>query len=333
MQEIDEIKDQYRKKKFGTRRVLRVFGVLLFLVGCSLFLYPFINEFFAQQAVKQEIAQAFAPNQSRDNAGNAQSFANIISQKRPKSGDASYEYLEKYNAQVRNGTAGAINDPWGMGPDNQEIDSLGFSGGVVGCLTIGRLNETIPLYLGAGSIQLSKGASVVAGTSAPLGGKGNNCVIAAHRGSWSGLPMFRDIEDLKKGDLLYIETPWDSLHYQVVEAKVISPDDVDSVRPQLERDLITLLTCHPYGHNYQRYLVYCERVEVSSEEVLLDNNGFRSLPELIQQATLPSKSVELTLERWVRVVVLLILLSLLIAGIVILIRMFIRFLHIFISKT
>ena len=26
------------------------------------------------------------------------------------------------------------------------------------------------------------------------------------------------------------------------------------------KDMVTLVTCHPYPHNYQRYLVYCERV-------------------------------------------------------------------------
>ena len=37
-------------------------------------------------------------------------------------------------------------------------------------------------------------------TSLPLGKRDSNCVIAAHRG-YQGIPYFRDIEELKIGDL------------------------------------------------------------------------------------------------------------------------------------
>lgn len=48
--------------------------------------------------------------------------------------------------------------------------------------------------------------------------------------------------------------------YKVERIEVISPDEIDKIRIQEGKDMVTLVTCHPYPHNYQRYLVYCERV-------------------------------------------------------------------------
>ena len=54
---------------------------------------------------------------------------------------------------------------------------------------------------------------------------------------------------------------WGTLTYKVREIKIISPDDIESILIQPGKDMITLLTCHPYasGGKY-RYLVYCDRV-------------------------------------------------------------------------
>lgn len=55
---------------------------------------------------------------------------------------------------------------------------------------------------------------------------------------------------------------WGTLHYSVVETKIIQPNDIDAIKIQPGRDLITLLTCHPYASGgRQRFLVICERME------------------------------------------------------------------------
>ena len=105
-----------------------------------------------------------------------------------------------------------------------------------------------------------KGAGHLSETSIPIGGNNTNSVIAAHRGMKSH-PMFRDIENLSIGDEVKITNMWDELIYKVVETKVINPDEISEVLIQEGRDLITLITCHPYTKNYQRYVVYCERQE------------------------------------------------------------------------
>ena len=84
-------------------------------------------------------------------------------------------------------------------------------------------------------------------------------VVAAHRG-YRGIPYFRDIEQLKTGDQVIIRNPWERLDYRVTKIKVIDPYDMDKILIQKEKDMVTLLTCHPYrGHGRYRYVVYCMR--------------------------------------------------------------------------
>ena len=48
--------------------------------------------------------------------------------------------------------------------------------------------------------------------------------------------------------------------YTVADMKIINPTDVDKILIQEGRDLLTLLTCHPYGTGGRyRLVVYCER--------------------------------------------------------------------------
>lgn len=123
------------------------------------------------------------------------------------------------------------------------------------------MKVTLPLYIGASELNMSLGAAVLSETSMPIGGENTNCVISGHRG-YSGAPYFRDIENLKIGSKVYITNPWDTLMYKVVKIDVINPDDVSSILIQEGKDMITLLTCHPYmSHGKYRYVVYCERAK------------------------------------------------------------------------
>ena len=121
------------------------------------------------------------------------------------------------------------------------------------------MDVKLPLYLGASLENMRKGAAIMGETSLPLGTKNSNCVIAAHRG-YEGIPYFREIEKLKVGDRVIIKNPWEKLTYRVEEIKIIQPDDSNQIKIQKGKDMVTLLTCHPYrGHGRYRYVVYCIR--------------------------------------------------------------------------
>ena len=175
-----------------------------------------------------------------------------------KEGDPTYEALTEYSEEVREGTGDKVNDPFAL--SGADLNEMGLPDGLVGTIEVPALGVTLPLYLGATYENMSWGAAVVAGTSMPVGGESSNCVIAAHRGVWRGVQMFRDIEQMQIGDTVTIETPWDSLTYRAVEIRVVEPDDVESLAVREGKDMVTLLTCHPYLVSSHRYLVYCERV-------------------------------------------------------------------------
>ena len=151
------------------------------------------------------------------------------------------------------------------GPDSYEespfvLSYFGLPDEVFGVITIPKMELEMPLYLGASEQNMANGAAVLAQTSIPIGGVNTNAVIAGHRG-YGGYKYFMDIELLEPGDEITITNLWGKLTYAVTEIQIISPDDVDAILIQPGRDLITLLTCHPYasGGKY-RYLVFCERV-------------------------------------------------------------------------
>lgn len=168
------------------------------------------------------------------------------------------EWLEGYNQKVANGEIAIASDPFTFTEAIGLFGSQGLNDGLIGYIEIPAMSCSLPLYLGSSEEHMAKGATVVSGSSVPLGEESSNCVIAAHRG-YGDAPMFRDIEKLAVGDEVRVCSPWEQLTYTVVGTKIIDPSDSSAVGVQQGRDLVTLVTCHPYGYNTYRYVVECER--------------------------------------------------------------------------
>ena len=140
-----------------------------------------------------------------------------------------------------------------------DLAAYGVGDEIIGVLEIPTLDLTMPVYLGASDEHLALGAAVLGSTSAPIGGDSTNCVIAGHRG-WRGADYFRHIDRLQVGDTVQLTNPWETLTYAVTDIQIIQPHEVEKIRIQPNRDLLTLLTCHPYASGgRQRYVVVCER--------------------------------------------------------------------------
>ena len=141
------------------------------------------------------------------------------------------------------------------------LADYGLDSEAIGVLSVPALNFEMPIYLGATDKHLSDGVAHLSQTSLPIGGNNTNSVIAGHRG-WYGADFLRYIEKLKIGDGVVITNLWEKLTYTVCEIKVIEPYQVEAIFIQPERELLTLLTCHPYATGgRQRYLVICERTK------------------------------------------------------------------------
>ena len=174
-----------------------------------------------------------------------------------------YEAMQTYNRQLYLFKQKKLDSKSAYEQSQFTLTDYGLPDEKFGIITIPKMDLEMPLFLGASEENMAAGAAVLSQTSIPLGSNNSNAVIAGHRG-YSGYPYFKEIELLEPGDEVIITNIWGTLTYVVTEIKIINPNDVNAILIQKDRDMITLLTCHPYasGGRY-RYLVFCERVEES----------------------------------------------------------------------
>ena len=166
--------------------------------------------------------------------------------------------LQEYNRQIYTEKQCNLTDLEAC-EEPADLTAYGIEDEIIGVLEIPAMELTMPVYLGASDDHLAAGAAVLGNTSAPIGGDNTNCVIAGHRG-WKGADYFRHIDKLAVGDTVKLTNLWETLTYTVADIQIIQPHEVDKIKIQPNRDLLTLLTCHPYASGgRQRYVVYCEK--------------------------------------------------------------------------
>ena len=167
--------------------------------------------------------------------------------------------LQEYNRQLYAEKQSSLIDLEACEEPAADLTTYGIEDEVIGVLEIPAMELIMPVYLGASEAHLAAGAAVLGNTSAPIGGNSTNCVIAGHRG-WRGADYFRHIDRLAVGDSVTLTNLWGTLTYTVADIQIIQPHEVDKIKIQQGRDLLTLLTCHPYASGgRQRYVVCCER--------------------------------------------------------------------------
>lgn len=171
------------------------------------------------------------------------------------------EQIEQYNSWLYEDKQLALTNAAAYEEAAFILTQYGLQDETFGLIYIPKFEVTLPLYLGANDENMANGAAVLGQTSIPIGGMNTNAVIAGHRG-WNGYPYFLHLDELQVGDLVYIDNIWALLKYEAVDIQIISPDDIDAIKIQEGRDLVTLLTCHPPNTGgRQRLLVFCERVD------------------------------------------------------------------------
>ena len=173
--------------------------------------------------------------------------------------------LQEYNRQLYAEKQCNLTDLEACEEPAADLTTYGIEDELIGILEIPAMELTMPVYLGASDAHLAAGAAVLGNTSAPIGGDNTNSVIAGHRG-WRGADYFRHIDKLAVGDTVKLTNLWEPLTYTVADIQIIQPHEVDKIKIQQGRDLLTLLTCHPYASGgRQRYVVYCEKLPTMSQ--------------------------------------------------------------------
>ena len=246
------------------RAFLIALMLLVFAAGLAFLLYPSLWG----AAVDQKISL------------NAQGFLNrdetaptipdvIVTVDSPTEPEETRDYPElwadmvRYNETIYTQGQAGLSCQYDYQKPSFTLTQYGLADEVFGVISIPAMELEMPIFLGATEQHMADGAAHLSQTSLPIGGTNTNCVIAGHRG-YNGASYFRYIDKLKVGDLVSVTNLWERLTYRVCEIKIIDPHDVTEILIQPGRELLTLLTCHPYASGgRQRYVVYCERVESS----------------------------------------------------------------------
>lgn len=116
----------------------------------------------------------------------------------------------------------------------------------------------LPVRHGTDDSSIATGAGHVYGTALPVGGEGNRTVLTAHTGMQSAT-LFDNLTDVKVGDIMVVETYGEKLTYKVTDIRTVLPSQSDALTAVPGKDLLTLMTCTPYGVNTHRLLVTGER--------------------------------------------------------------------------
>lgn len=228
---------------------------IIFLAGLSLLLYPFVANQWNNYRQKQLIS----------------GYEQVVSEKEAAEGidyDAERKKAEDYNEAL---LPCVLPDSFALaessGVDPVYMNTLNIAGDeMMGSVEIPKINIKIPIYHTTEEEVLNKGAGHLEGSSLPVGGANTHAVISAHRGLPSA-SLFTDLDQMKVGDHFLLHVLNETLCYEVDKISVVKPEDTSALAVEDGQDLVTLLTCTPYGVNTERLLVRGHRVPYVEEEV------------------------------------------------------------------
>ncbi len=174
---------------------------------------------------------------------------------------AQREAAEQYNAML----SGAAITEGGASASPLAYAQQLTVGGVMAYVDIPKINVYLPVQHGTDADTLERAVGHVVGTSLPVGGSSIHAVLSAHSGLASS-KLFSDIDQLAAGDTFYIHVLGEALAYKVDAINTVLPTDTSLLQIADGKDLVTLVTCTPFGVNTHRLLVRGHRVPYVPEQ-------------------------------------------------------------------
>lgn len=237
------------RKKLKEKLSFLIF-VIMIILGIAIILYPVISNHLSKINYQEIIDNYDFKVAKQKNSYNEQ----LVNEAR------------KYNSSL---TSLNITDVFQnqIGQSSSEYFSVlnVDNNGMMGYISIPKIDIKIPIYHGTSSDILQKGVGHLEGSSIPIGGENTHAVLSAHRGLPSSR-LFTDLDQLKVGDTFYIHILDEVLAYRVNQVLVVEPSDIDFLQIVKGKDYVTLVTCTPYAINTHRLLVRGERIEYSAQE-------------------------------------------------------------------
>ncbi|MDO5077743.1 class C sortase [Corynebacterium sp.] len=233
--------------------------ICIILVGMCVLLYPVIATQWnniQQQYVTEE-------------------YAKFVEEQPEELRNEMFESALRYNLE---NTGTPILDPWlaQVAEDNgdyQEYLAQLKTNGPMAQIIVPAAKVKLPVYHGSDEKTLEKGVGHLFGTSLPVGGESTHSVLTGHTGL-TNATLFDNLTDVRVGDAIYLNVLGNRLKYEVDQLNVVLPSEVEQLAVVEGEDLVTLITCTPYGINSHRLLVRGHRVPMEPEdEKLLDEQG------------------------------------------------------------
>lgn len=217
---------------------------LSFVVGLILCSFPLISGVIQQQAQKGIVA----------------TYQQMIESSPNSSIEEALTKAREYNEVLFNLLTSLSSDNLSILSEESYNEILNAGNGIMGSIEIPSININLPIYHGTSDEVLSAGVGHLNESSLPVGGINTRSVLTGHR----GLPnskLFTRLDELEIGDLFFIRVLNETLAYKVSDIEVIEPEDVSGLEIEAGKDLVSLITCTPYGLNTHRLVVTGERTE------------------------------------------------------------------------
>ena len=206
---------------------------ILFFLGFLICVLPLILNFFFNQSVENVISSFYLEEEKVDEGILKSSFNDGLN----------------YNQNLY------------LGKEKESYETMlnTLSSNVIATIQIPVIDVDLPIYRGTSDEVLNRGIGHFEFSSLPVGGKNSHCILTGHRGMPSA-KLFTRLDELKKKDRIYIHVCKKTLVYEVVDSFVVEPEDILDMGIEEGQDLLSLVTCTPYGINTKRLVVKAKRI-------------------------------------------------------------------------
>lgn len=258
------------------RSIKTALPILIIMGGIVLLLYPWVSNYLFENR-KDSLIEIYQKE---------------VEDTKEESKDEMILLAQTYNQMIYE-TPVKLTDPFTMNQIEEGLE-INYENilkinktGMMGMIEIPKISVNLPIYHGTSDSILEKGIGHLQGTSFPVGGKNTHAVLTGHTGL-NYAKMFTDLTSLEKGDYFFLNILGEQLAYKVNQIEIVLPNEVDNLYIEKGMDLVTLITCTPYGINDHRLFVTGERTEYKqmfyeeeNKKEVLDTMWMRSYTKAI----------------------------------------------------
>lgn len=170
--------------------------------------------------------------------------------------EAENEALEKAKERIMEITS-VHKNPEQITSSQTSIEYHFEKGDVIGVLHIPRLERDVAIIEGTDGEELKKGVGHYSSTALPE--QNDQIFLAGHRDT-----VFRNIGELKHGDILSIVMPTGTYSYEIFKTYIVDESDTSVIRTTRPEEILTLSTCYPFtllGASSERYIIEAIRIQ------------------------------------------------------------------------